>query len=104
PSACSAYIGWKQPAVSAESAAMAKSLMAMTSLADDIDDPLGHNDHLADGFAAQGLFYRIECQNGSLNFRILGRARHPDLAPLLAVDLDHQRHGVLNQQIVFDLR
>src|ERR1700730_8890071 len=86
PSAWSAYIGWKQPAVSAASVAMARSRTAMPSLADDIDDPLGHNDHLADGFAAQGLFYRIERQNGSLNFRILGRACHRDLAPLLAVD------------------
>src|ERR1700749_1219958 len=104
PSACSAYIGWEQPAVTADSAAMAQSLMGMPSLADDIDDPLGHNDHLADGIAAQGLFYRIERQNGSLNLRILGRACHRDLAPLLAVDLDHQGHGVLNQQIAFDLR
>src|ERR1700761_283196 len=104
PSACSAYIGWKQPAVSAESTATAKSLMAMPSLADDIDDPLGHNNHLADGFTAQGLFYRIERQNGSLNFRILGRARHRDFAPLLAVDLHHQRHAVFNQHIAFDLR
>src|ERR1700753_1767666 len=94
PSACSAYIGWKQPAVSAASAAMAKSLMPMPSLADDIDDPFGHNDHLADGVAAQGLFYRIERQNGSLNLRILGRAWHRDVGPVLPSYPDHPRHGV----------
>ncbi len=44
----------------------------MRVLANDIHDPHGNNDHLADGLAAQGLFYRIERQNGSLNFRILG--------------------------------
>ena len=48
------------------------------------------------------LFYRIERQNGSLNFRILGTAGHRDLTPFLAVDLNHQRHRVFNQQIAFD--
>ena len=48
-------------------------------------------------------FYRIERQNGSLNFRILGAPWHGNITPLLAVDLDHQRHGVFNQQIAFDL-
>ena len=57
----------------------------------------------ADGFAAQGLFYCIKGQNGSLNFRILGSAGHCDLTPFLAVDLNHQRYGVFNQQISFDL-
>src|SRR5882724_3157610 len=76
PSACSAYIGWKQPAVSAASAATAMSRAAIRVLANDIHDPHGNNDHLADGFAAQGQFYRIEVQNGSLNFRILGTPGH----------------------------
>src|SRR5450432_3146464 len=104
PSACSAYIGWKQPAVSAARAATARSRTAMRVLANDIHDPHGHNDHFADGFVAQGLFYRIEGQNGSLNFRILGITGHRDLTPFLAVDLNHQRHRVFNQQIAFDLR
>src|ERR1700710_460870 len=85
PSACSAYIGWKQPAVSAANAATARSRAAMRVLANDIHDPHGNNNHLADGLAAEHLFYRIEGQNGSLNFRILGVAGHRDLAPLLAV-------------------
>src|SRR3954468_14229632 len=66
PSACSAYIGWKQPAVSAANAATASSRAAMRVLANDIHDPHGNNNHLADRFAAQRLFYRIEGQNGSL--------------------------------------
>src|SRR5713226_576617 len=102
PSVCSAYIGWKQPAVSAARAATAKSRAAMRVLANDIHDPHGNNNHLADGFAAESLFYRIEGQNGSLNFRILGIAGHCDLTPFLAVDLNHQRHRVFNQQITFD--
>ena len=51
---------------------------------------------------ARALFYRIERQNGSLNFRIWGIAGHGDLAALLAIDLNHQRHRVFNQQITFD--
>src|ERR1700761_5958218 len=102
PSACSPYIGWKQPAVSAARAAMARSRTAMPVLANDIHDPLRHNDHLADGLAVQSLFYRIERQNGSLNFRILGLAGECDFAALLAVDLDHQGYGVFDQQISFD--
>ena len=76
----------------------------MRVLANDIHNPLGNNDHLADSVAAQGLFYRIKSQNGSLNFRILGMAGHRDLTPFLAVDLNHQRHRILNQQIAFDFR
>src|SRR5579872_983991 len=102
PSVCSAYIGWKQPAVSAASAATAKSRAAMRNLANDIDDPHGHNDHFSNGLAAECLFYRIEAQNGSLNFRIFRIAGHRDLAAFLAVDLNHQHHGVFNQQIAFD--
>src|SRR5882757_3562030 len=78
PSACSAYIGWKQPAVRAASAATANSRATIRVLANDIHDPHGNYDHLADGLATQGYFYRIEGQNGSLNFRILGSAGHGD--------------------------
>src|SRR5712672_586312 len=103
PSLCSAYIGWKQPAVSPARAATANSRAAIRVLANDIHDPHGNNDHLADGFAAQGRFYRIKGQNCTLNFRILGRPWHGYITPLLAVDLDYQCHGVFNQQIAFDL-
>src|SRR3954468_2999703 len=103
PSVCSAYIGWKQPAVSAANAATASKRAAIRILADNIHDPLGDDDHLADGLAVQGQFYRIEGQNGSLDFRILGHCCNCDLTPLLAIDLDHQGHGVFNQQIAFDL-
>src|SRR5712672_119517 len=103
PSLCSAYIGWKQPAVSPARAATANNRAAIRVLANDIHDPHGNNDHFADGFAAQGRFYRIEGQNGTLNFRILGAPWHGDITPLLAIDLDYQRHGVFNQQIAFDL-
>src|SRR4030095_1140706 len=103
PSLRSAYIGWKQPAVSAASAATAMSRTAIRVLANDIYDPHGNYDYLADGLAAESEFYRIERQNGSLNFRILGDPWHGDITPFLAVDLDHQRHGVFNQQIAFDL-
>src|SRR3954454_22341341 len=102
PSVCAAYIGWKQPAVSAPIAATASSRAAMRDLADNIHDPLRHHDHLADDFAAQRRFYRIERQNGSLYLlfrRILG---YCDIAALLAIDLNHQRDLVLNQQISFD--
>src|ERR1700720_94068 len=88
PSVCSAYIGWKQPAVSAARAATARSRAAMRVLANDIHDPHGNNNHLADGLAAERLFYRIEGQNGSLNFRILGIAGHHDFTPFLGVKLD----------------
>src|SRR3954454_5483244 len=100
PSLCAAYIGWKQPAVSALKAATASSRAAI--LANDIDDPLGHHDHLADGFAAQRRFYRIKRQNGSLNLRILRIPGYCDIAALFAVDLHYQDHLVLNQQISFD--
>ena len=56
----------------------------MRVLANDIHDPHRNNDHLADGFAAERLFYRIEAQNGSLNFRILSAASHRNLTPFLA--------------------
>src|SRR6478672_8894104 len=104
PSARSAYIGWKQPAVSAARAATANSRAAIRVLANDIHDPHRNNNHLADGLAAQSLFYRIKGQNGSLNFRILGIPWHGNITPFLAVDLNHQRHRVFNQQIAFDLR
>src|SRR6516165_464428 len=104
PSACSAYIGWKQPAVSAPRAATARSRAAMRVLANDIHDPHGNNDHLADGLAAQRQFYRIETQSGSLNFRILGHTGHRNFTPFFAVDLHHQGYAVFNQQISFDLR
>src|ERR1700754_4690569 len=90
PSPRSAYIGWKQPAVSAASAATASRRAAMRILADNIHDPLGDDDHLADGLAVQGQLYCIEGQNGSLDFRILGRCCNRDLTPLLAVDRDQQ--------------
>ena len=104
PSLRSAYIGWKQPAVSPARAATASSRTAILLLADHIDDPLGHHDHFPDGLAAQGQFYRIEGQNGTLNFRVLRFARHCDFTPLFTIDLDDQGHGVFNQQIAFDLR
>src|SRR4029079_13278538 len=97
-------IGWKQPAVSAARAATANSRAAIPGLAHDIHAPHGNNDHLADGLAAQGSFYRIKGQNGSLNFRILGTPWHGDITPFLAVDLNHQRYRVFNQKIAFDLR
>src|SRR5215203_3178020 len=73
PSLRSAYIGWKQPAVSAARAATAMSRTAIRVLANDIHDPHGNYDYLADGLAAEGEFYRIERQNGSLNFPIWGQ-------------------------------
>src|SRR3954447_20334416 len=102
PSVCAAYIGWKQPAVSAPSAATASSRAAMRELANDIHDPLRHHDHLADGFAAQRRFYRIQGQNGSLYLLFRRIPGHCDIAALLAVDLDHQGHSVFDQQISFD--
>src|SRR5207245_5209020 len=98
------YVGCERRAVGAASGGTASERALMRILADNIHDPLGDDDHLADGLAVQGQFYRIERQNGSLDFRILGRCCNRDLTPLLAVDLDHQGHGVFNQQITFDLR
>src|SRR3954447_12144095 len=102
PSVCAAYIGWKQPAVSAARPAMASSRAAMRVLANDIHDPFGHHDHLADGFAAQRLFYRIKAQNGSLDLGIFSILADCDIAALLAIDLHHQGDLILNQQISFD--
>src|SRR5580765_8872824 len=79
PSARSAYIGWKQPAVSAASAATASSRAAIRILANDIHDPHGNYDYLAYGLAAESEFYRIKGQNGSLNFQILGAPWHGDI-------------------------
>src|SRR5580693_5490900 len=104
PSACSAYIGVKQPAAGAASSATATSRTAIRALADNIHDPHGNHDHLTHSLAAQSRFYRIERQNGSLDLRILGRPWHGDLTPLLAINLHHQRYIILNQQIAFDLR
>src|SRR3954453_2388378 len=78
PSERSAYIGWKQPAVSAARAATARSRAAMRVLGNDIHDPHGNNNDLAGRFAVENLFYRIKAQNGSLNFRILGIAGDRD--------------------------
>src|SRR5215470_338291 len=104
PSVWAAYIGWKQPAAGAASRATASSRTAIRALADNIHDPHGNHDHLAHRLAAQGRFYRIERQNGSLNLRIMGGPWHGYLTPLLAVNLHHQRNPILNQQIAFDLR
>src|SRR5262249_20364997 len=101
PSLCSAYIGWKQPAVRAAMAATANSRAAMRNLANDIHDPHRHDDDLTDGLAAQRLLYRIERQNGSLNFPIFGSPWHSNITPLLAVHLNDQRDAILNQQIAF---
>src|SRR4051812_45645291 len=81
PSLRSAYIRWKQPAVRAPRAATAMSRTAIRVLANDIHDPHGNNDSLADGLVAQGKLYRIERQNGSLNFRILGDPWHGNITP-----------------------
>ena len=75
----------------------------MRVLANDIHDPHGHNNHLADGFAAQGLFYRIEGQNGSLNLGFASLPRNGDIGALLAVDLDRQSDGVFDQKLGLDL-
>src|SRR5262245_15837548 len=76
PSVRSAYIGWKQPEVSAARAATASSRTAILPLANDIHDPHGNNDHFFDGLAPESLFYRIERQNCTLDFRILGAPWH----------------------------
>src|SRR3954447_2515324 len=80
PSVCAAYIGWKQPAVSAPKAAITSSRAAVRDLADNIHDPLRHHDHLADGFAAQHRFYRIKGQNGSLYLLFRRIPGHCDIA------------------------
>src|SRR3569833_3207534 len=95
---CSAYIGWKQPAVSAPSRATAASRAAMRALNHDIHDPLRNHDDLAGGGPGKGGFYRIEGQNGSLNFRIRRISADRDIGALLTVDLDRQRHGVLDEE------
>jgi hypothetical protein len=73
-------------------------------LANDSHDPHGNHDHFADGLTAESLSYRIEGQDGSFNFRILGGPGHRDFAPFLAIDLNHECDRVFNQQISFDLR
>src|ERR1700722_15289262 len=102
PSVCSAYIGWKQPAPGAARTAIASTRSANRALApvlaqvlaNDIDDPHGNHDHLADFLAAQRQLYRIKGQSGSLNLRILGVPWHSNITPFLAVDLNDKRHGV----------
>src|SRR3569623_588738 len=95
---CSAYIGWKQPAVSAPKKAMAARRAAMRALNHDIHDPLRNHDDLAGGGPGKGGFYRIEGQNGSLNFRIWRISADRAIGAILAVDLDWQRHVVLDQK------
>src|SRR4051812_34198255 len=51
PSVWAAYIGWKQPAVSALKPAITSSRAAI--LANDIHDPLGNHNYLLGGSAAQ---------------------------------------------------
>src|SRR5437764_567281 len=66
----------------------------MRVLTNDIHDPHGNDNHFADGFATERLFYRIEAQNGSLNFRILnaaGRAAGAFLA--MSADSLTSRHS-----------
>src|SRR5262249_29988084 len=96
PSACSAYMGWKQPPVDAARATTANTWKAIRVLTHDIHDPLGNHDHPADSLSAQRRFYRIKCQNGSLNFRVWRAACHGHLPALLAIDLNHHRDCVLN--------
>src|SRR5258708_39303749 len=49
PSVCSAYIRWKQPAVSAAQAATIRSRAALRGLANDIHQPPRDKKELADG-------------------------------------------------------
>src|ERR1700686_2107702 len=105
---CVPNSGWKQPAVSPAAASTTATAAARRQTAfrlhHHIDDPSRHHDHLLRTFAVERLFYRIERQDGSLNFGRLGVARHRHLGALLAVDLDRQRDPVLDQQIVSELR
>src|SRR3569833_2623400 len=95
---CSAYIGWTQPAVSAPKKAMAARRAAMRALSHDIHVPLRNHDDLAGGVPGKGGFYRIEGQIGSLNFRIRRISADRDIGALRTVDLDRQRHGVLDEE------
>src|SRR5258708_30943126 len=58
PAGFSAYIGWKQPAVSAPSPATANSRATVPVLAHDIHDPHGNNAYLTHRIAGQGHIFR----------------------------------------------
>ena len=71
---------------------------------DDIDDPLRNDDDLLRGLPVQRPFYRIEGENGSLDFLFSGLAWHGDISPLLAVDLHRQSDRVIDQETGLDFR
>jgi len=56
------------------------------------------NNDLFRGLAVQGLFYRIESKNGSLDLRIFRKTWHGDISSLLSVDLDRQSDGVIQKK------
>src|SRR5262245_60043642 len=100
----SAYIGWKQPPSSAPSAQIASNRATIDPSSHDIDDSLRDVDHFLRRLPLQRPFYRIERQNGSLNLGVDSCPGDGQIGTLAAVDLHRQRHGVLYQQIAFDLR
>src|SRR6266851_385522 len=83
PSVCSAYIGWKQPAVSAANPATTRSRAAIRMLANDIHD-------------RHGVFnQQIAFDLGPLGLR--NQARLPQHGPALFRQMRHHRRDQLNQ-------
>src|ERR1700736_2388597 len=100
----SAYIGWKQPPSSAPSTKIASSRTTTARRSPhDIHDPLRNDNHFLRRLPLERPFYRIKRQNGSLNFAVGRSAADGQIGPFSAIDLHRQRHGVLYQEIAFDL-
>src|SRR4051812_16573146 len=100
------YIGWKQPATSAATAKAGASRPQRAQTAriscDHIHDPLRNDDDFFGWLPRERLFYRIQSQNGSLNFGIYCIPRHGDIRPFPAVNLHRQGDGILDQKAGFE--
>src|SRR4029077_143513 len=101
---CSAYSGWKQPAVRPASAKAAKTLAKRIVSDHNIDDPLRDDNDLFRAFALQRPFYSIKGKNVSLNVGLSRIAGHRHIGAFFAVDLYGQGNGTFYQEIRFDLR
>src|SRR3569833_2979669 len=100
----SPYSGWKQPAVRAATPITADRRRRARRSGDHIDDPLRDDDDLFRAFAVERLLYRIERQNGSLDFVLSSVPGHGHVSPHFAVDLHRQGDGGLDEERRLELR
>src|SRR5260370_9502623 len=82
--AASAYRGWKQPASPPASDSAAPPAKFLDH---DIDDPIGHDDHLAGAPIIHRPDDAVEGKRGAFDLPGVGVALDPQFAALLAIDL-----------------